>query len=306
MPSNGSWATEENSMETTRLIHEDGQVLAAIDASVYTASVADHAAWAASRLGAPLEFIHAIDRRHGDPAGVNLSGNLSLGAQDDLLKELSDLDAEQGRLAQTRGRRLLEQVRDRAAGLFGVNAQLAQRHGGLVETLLEREAGVRLFVIGKRGEHADFASGHLGSNLERVMRAVHRPVLIAARAFKPIQRFSIAFDGSPTTRRCVQMVCASPLLKGLDCELLTVGEDTDERRQQMQWAKEQLQGAGFQPLLRYIDGSPDAVIPATVKEFAIDLLVMGAYGHSRIRNLIVGSTTTQVLRGSPIPVLLLR
>ncbi len=293
-------------MENTPLIHKDGLVLAAIDASVYTASVADHSAWAASKLGAPLEFVHAIDRRHGDPAGLNLSGNLSLDAQDDLLKELSDLDAEQGRLAQSRGRALLEQVRDRAASLFGVSARMAQRHSGLVETLLDLEANVRLFVIGKRGEHADFASGHLGSNLERVMRAVHRPVLIASSTFKPIKRFLIAFDGSPTTRRCVQMVCASPLLKGLECELLTVGEDNDERRQQMQWAKDELGGAGFSPTSRYIEGSPDTVIPATVKEFGIDLLVMGAYGHSRIRTLIVGSTTTQVLRGSHIPVLLLR
>jgi nucleotide-binding universal stress UspA family protein len=33
---------------------------------------------------------------------------------------------------------------------------------------------------------------------------------------------------------------------------------------------------------------------------------MGAYGHSRIRQLIVGSTTTQVLRRCQIPILLLR
>ncbi|MBU2284983.1 MAG: universal stress protein, partial [Gammaproteobacteria bacterium] len=37
-----------------------------------------------------------------------------------------------------------------------------------------------------------------------------------------------------------------------------------------------------------------------------DLLVMGAYGHSRIRQLIVGSTTTALLRTSPVPVLVLR
>lgn len=41
-------------------------------------------------------------------------------------------------------------------------------------------------------------------------------------------------------------------------------------------------------------------------EAAVDLLVMGAYGHSRIRNLIVGSTTTAMLRSCQIPVLLLR
>ena len=39
---------------------------------------------------------------------------------------------------------------------------------------------------------------------------------------------------------------------------------------------------------------------------ACDLLVVGAYGHSRIREMILGSTTTQLIAKSQIPVLLLR
>src|SRR3546814_8918080 len=73
---------------------------------------------------------------------------------------------------------------------------------GLVETLLELEPAVRLFVIGKRGVHANFVDGQLGSKLESVVRAASRPVLIASRAFRAIKRFMIAFDGSATTRRC--------------------------------------------------------------------------------------------------------
>ncbi|SDK80999.1 universal stress protein, partial [Billgrantia gudaonensis] len=41
-------------------------------------------------------------------------------------------------------------------------------------------------------------------------------------------------------------------------------------------------------------------------EHDIDLLVMGAYGHSRIRHLLVGSTTTAMLRQAERSVLLLR
>ncbi|TZG31610.1 universal stress protein, partial [Halomonas eurihalina] len=42
------------------------------------------------------------------------------------------------------------------------------------------------------------------------------------------------------------------------------------------------------------------------EEQNIDLLVMGAYGHSRIRHLLVGSTTTVMLQRAEVPVLLLR
>ncbi|MCT7085102.1 universal stress protein, partial [Salmonella enterica] len=41
-------------------------------------------------------------------------------------------------------------------------------------------------------------------------------------------------------------------------------------------------------------------------EHGIDLLVMGAYGHSRIRQFLVGSTTRTMLRTATMPVLLLR
>lgn len=294
------------------LIHTDGRVLAALDLSTYAPSVAAHAAWAASRLGAELEFLHAIDRAEdpayadltGRSAHVDLSGNLALGAQESLLAELVALDEKRGKLAQAHGRALLERLRDEAGG---VRAQVRQRHGALLETLLGLESETRLLVIGKRGEHADLAKGHLGGHLERVLRAVHRPVLVASRAFAAPKRFLIAFDGSATTRRCVEMVAVSPLLRGLECDLLMAAGAADNvRRETMAWATTVLTAAGFAPRTRIVEGAAEAAIAGHVERERIDLLVMGAYGHSRIRSMILGSTTTQLLRTCRIPVLLLR
>lgn len=287
------------------LIHSDGRVLAALDVSDYSASVAHLAGWAACRLGAPLELVHAIDRQAGRRAKADLSGSLSLGDQDDLLAELAALDESRARLAQESGRRMLELARAITVGSYHVSTEHRLRHGELVETLLELEPGVRLFVLGMRGEHADLAKDHLGSNLERVVRAVHRPVLVAARSFSAPRRFLIAFDGSPTTRRCVQIVCASPLLKGLPCELLTVA-DPARPPDGLAWAEQQLLEAGFDLHVQIEPGQPDEVIARHVRDHAVDMVVMGAYGHSRIRQLIVGSTTTEVLRACLVPVLLLR
>jgi nucleotide-binding universal stress UspA family protein len=290
---------------TTPLIHTEGRVLAALDPSVYAASVVDHAAWAAARLQAPLELMHAIERSDA-PATRDLSGNLTLGSREELLASLTALDEQRGRLAQEQGRRLLDAAKSRIEADLAGEVSLRQRNGGLVETLLDLEPEVRLFVMGKRGEHADFARGHLGSNLERVMRSVHRPVLVASRAFRPIQRFLIAFDGSATTRKCVDMVAASPLLAGLHCSLLMVGQADARSSEAMDWARARLEAAGFAPEPLVIPGTPESVIAQQVADRGIDLLVMGAYGHSRIRSLIVGSTTTQVLRSCLVPVLLLR
>ena len=278
---------------STPLLHLSGRVLAAIDPSEYAASIADHAAWAATRLGSGLRFVHAL-ARSPKPATVDMSGNLALGETDALMQELASIDEQRGRVSQSRGRLLLDHVQTRVKSL-GVDASVILRHGEVVDSLLELESDVRLFVIGKRGEHADFAAGHLGSNLERVVRAVHRPVLVAPRHFNPIARFMIAFDGSATTRKCVEVVCASPLLKGLACDLLLVGEDSEANREHMAWAKMRLREAGFDPAARYVEGNPDEVIVEIAHEQHMDLIVMGAYGHSRIRQLVVGSTTTHVL-----------
>lgn len=281
------------------------KVLAGIDGPTYSQSVCEHAVWAARRLGAPLEFLHVLNRREEMPSR-DLSGAIGLGAQESLLAELAALDEKRGKLAQQRGRVLLDAaVRyAREQGLERVDQRL--RHGTVVETLVELEKDVRLFVLGKRGEHADFARMHLGSELERVIRAVQAPLLIASRQFKPIRRFLIAFDGGATTRKGVERVAGSALFKDLSCHIVMAGNETPDSQAQLQWARETLSARGFETQAFIRPGNAETVISEYVTANAIDLLVMGAYGHSRIRHLIVGSTTTAMIRTCLIPVLLVR
>ncbi|HSM10869.1 MAG TPA: universal stress protein [Lysobacter sp.] len=291
-------------------IHAAGNVLAAVDQSGYTESVCRHAVWAATRMGAPLQLVHALPRvQSASPR--DLSGNLALGEQESLLLTLSAEDERRSALAQQNGRALLQQARGIAndAGISEVETRL--RHGGLAENLLELEQDVRLFVLGKRGEdapsdHERLDAAPLGHELEGVVRAVHRPLLVAPREFRPIQRVLIAFDGSPTTRKGVQMVAASPLFHAADIHVVAVGSAQDAGARELPWAEQILAEAGFGPRVARIEGVAEAVLCEYTREHHIDLLVMGAYGHSRIRDLIVGSTTTAMLRRCHIPVLLLR
>lgn len=116
----------------------------------------------------------------------------------------------------------------------------------------------------------------------------------------------VAFDGSPTTRKGVEMVAASPLFRGLEIHLVLVGGANDASAVQMRWAVECLAVAGFSAHGEFRAGEAEVAIADYVRDADIDLLVMGAYGHSRIRQLIVGSTTTTMLRTCHVPVLLLR
>lgn len=283
-----------------------GKVLAALDVSSYSESVSHYAAWAARRLEAPLEYLHVLDRHPEAAAAVDFSGNLDLDAQSKLLEGLTSLDESRSKLGQERGRLALGQAKGIAAAFHGIEAGTRLRHGTLIDTLTELEGDVRLFVVGKRGEHADFAKGHLGSQLERVVRAVHRPLLVASRTYNEIERVLIAFDGSATTRKGVEMVAASPLFRGLDIRVLTVGTDSPANETSSRWALETLRAAGFTATSALLPGEAEEVIGNYIRAEYIDLLVMGAYGHTRIRHLIVGSTTTTLLRTCRVPVMLLR
>jgi nucleotide-binding universal stress UspA family protein len=277
-------------------------ILTCTDGSLYTPSIYQHAAWAATRLGASIHVLHVIERDES----VNqrdLSGSIGFDANAELLEELAKLDESHARVARLRGKAILE---DATKQLAGHEVKTTQRHGSVVETLDEFEDGSDLVVIGKRGEHADYAKGHLGSNLERVVRSARVPVMVAAREFKPISRFLIAFDGGPSSLKAVHHAATSPLLKGLECHLLMVGKPDRERQLSLDHAATGLRGAGFTVTADLVSGDPDEVISAEVQQREVQLLVMGAYGHSRVRNLILGSTTTHLIRTCRVPVVLFR
>ncbi|WP_275286364.1 universal stress protein [Halomonas elongata] len=281
------------------------QVMAAIDGSQFSEGVCDYAAWASLALDAPLTFLHVVDN-HPQTAEADLSGNIGLGSREHLLEELSHLDEERAKVAQEQGRLMLKAAVERAVDDGVAEPATRQRNGTLVETLDELEAEIRLLVIGKRGETAHQASEHLGSNLERVVRGLHRPILMVPETFKRPERVMIAFDGSKTTRKGVEMLARSPLFQGISVHVVIVGAETGDHRSQLDWALETLRDAGHEAEGAIRAGEVEETLRTYKDEHAIDLVVMGAYGHSRIRHLLVGSTTTAMLRRASVPVLLLR
>lgn len=280
------------------------KIIACIDGSIYTHSVLDHAAWAAERLSASIELLQVLGRR--EVAAGNLSGNISADTQLRLLNELAQLDAQRAKLLQQRARMIMEDARARLSAASIENVTTVLRNGDLLETLSDRESSAHMVVIGKRGEAADFASAHLGSNLERVVRASHRPILVASRAFTPIKKALIAFDGGASVLKAVDTLSRSQLMRDVAIHLVFVGSETVEVRRQLEGAVAQLKAGGHDALLRFESGAPDKAIAGIVEAEQMNLLIMGAYGHSRIRSLLIGSTTTEMVRSCKVPVLLFR
>ena len=281
------------------------KLLVCIDGSAYADNICTNAAWVAKRLGAEVDLLHVL-RRHSDyeAPGSDHTGSIGLGARSELLEELAKVDEERGRLDQQKGRIILEHGEKilRDTGVEKVN--LLHRRGSLVETIQELEPSVDMIFIGKRGEHANTESEFLGANLEKTARAIHKPLFVVSSVVRPIENFLIAYDGKNSARKAIEFITANPLLKGLEGHLLAVESgdaiDTSE-------TESKLQDAGFNIKVTHGKSNhPDEVIAEYVSEHDIDLLITGAYSHSRVRSILLGSTTASLIKACKVPLLLFK
>ncbi len=282
------------------------KILTLLDGSAYSESVCHHTAWIAKRLDASIEALHVLGRREGGAASNDLSGALRLGARSALLEKLTALDEERAKLAQAKGHAILEDAKAifEKDGISQVTERL--RKGDLLDAVREVEKDVRVITIGKRGEGSEYATGHLGSNLERIVRTSKVPVFVASREFRPISRVLVAYDGSASAKVAIERMSNSPVFTDLDICVLCVGRGDAATQAVVAEAVAKLKGAGLQATSRVVAGEPEDILGTLMAEEGFDLLVMGAYGHSRIRNLIIGSTTTAMIQTVRKPVLLYR
>lgn len=280
-------------------------ITACIDGSSISASVCDAAAWVSESLALPVKLLHVLERTNL-PLNDNLSGTIGLGSREHLLLEMTRLDEERSKVALEHGQHMLEDARLRLEQQGIKEVKTKQRHGQLLEALLDCEAETRVFVIGRLGEDHDHQPQAIGSHLENMVRGIKVPILVTVGAFSTPKKYMIAYDGSQTADEAIAKFASSPLLKGLPAHLVMVGSDTTEHQQQLAGAKKILEQAGRSIEACLLQGNVQEALSQYRREHDIDLKVMGAYGHSRLREFFVGSQTSKMIATSPVPLLLLR
>ena len=280
-------------------------ILAAIDASAHAQGVCQYAAWAARRLSLPVELLHVVQRQDAVAARRDLSGAIGLGVKSALMEELVHLSEQSSRAEIKKGRALLAAGKQILRGAGACDIPTLHRHGGVVETILEREAQARLVVLGRRGTDHEFAPDHIGSMIEGVVRASTKPVMIVSRSFAEPDHVVFAYDASPAAKRALERLASSPLFAGLPVTIVMAEASGEAKVAELKGAEAVF--APDHPVTTVFDpGKAEKAIPRVIASADNPLLLMGAYGHSPIRNLIVGSTTTAMIRTIHAPVLLVR
>lgn len=280
-------------------------VYACIDGSTFTESVCEYSSWVANTIDAPLKLFHTVEQIH-TPAVSDLSGAIGLGASEDLLRELTNVEQRRSQLLIQQGNLMLQaakQIADEA----GVNTiELRQQKGNLSESLIEMEAQIRALVIGIRGTAHDEQQRGLGAQLETVIRALHKPILVVNNAFSRPQKIMLAYDGGNGSKKALDMVASSPLFKSAACHLVHVGSSAKSAEKWLLRAENTLRDAGIETTTAQLAGKAEDCLAAYQLDNDIDITVMGAFSHTRVRGFVLGSFTAKMLERTRRPLLLLR
>ena len=276
-------------------------ILLGTDGSTGAAAATRYAVWLAERLRARLIALHVVDIRILEgPLLADIAGAVGAQPYPALVARVKEFQTE-------RATTILEAVAQTCRAQ-GVPCETVSQLGGLIPTLLEHEQRADLVVLGQQGEHAQWQAEMLGSSVERMVRASTKPSWIVSENFRAPQNILIAHDGSAESSKALQLGLNLAGAFQTGVTLVTAGprEQTAAATQILQAAQALAEARGLSARVQLSHDNAEQAILRAAEETQADLIVMGAYGHTRVREWMIGSTTSHVLRKARIPVLLAR
>lgn len=286
------------------------KIIAAIDSSSYLQSICDLASWSYKKINAKqIDLLHVVSSNYEFEVKSDLSGSIGFDAQSELMNELIEIDKKRSKLEQEKGEAILNHAKKNLEQRNINQIEILHRRGSFSKAVEEFSQNCDLIILGKKSEKTENSNKNIGSNIEKVARTIHKPILIAAEKFDEIQNFLIAYDGSKSSNAVLEFICASDLLKGHKCHLLKISEINDKSREIINQAKTQLEESGFEVvdcLAEAGDMKIKEVISNYIDKNNINLLAIGAFGHSKIRNFFLGSSTNDLIENTQLPILIFR
>ncbi len=284
------------------------KILVCIDGSLYGQVCCQYALWVAKKFGSQVEMLYVSELwQYEAPLVADFGGSLGAQPYMGLTTQLQQIEEEKSAA-----------LRDYVFGVFekeGLRANVTFNHrtGVLVDCIEELDKNgdevADLVLIGKRGEGANMAKAHLGSNMERVVRACERPCFVANREFFDPKKVLVAYDGSESAGKALVWYAENKkAFAGTEIHVVSVARqgEEDKASERIRIAESILKAAEITPVCQVLNGAAADAIANYQQSSGCNFLLMGAYGHSKIRRLIIGSTTTEILQRCRIPIVMFR
>jgi nucleotide-binding universal stress UspA family protein len=276
-------------------------ILIPTDGSDYGKTAIAYGIYIARKFGVQLIGLHVVDiRLIRGPVFTDISGSVGLPPYQEFLPAI-----ESG----------LEEKADAILRDFsgqceaaGVHPETMKVTGIIDETIIDQgKKCCDWILLAQRGEHFHIDGGAiLGSTAQSVVRRSGKPVLVTPKQFREIKSMAVAYDGSAPANKALKLAAELSERTAWPLSIVIITTDPSVGEKISKQAEQFLLTFTINPTTLILRGKEDKELLDFIQKETVDLLVMGAYGHNRLRELLVGSTTSSVIRKSPIPVLLTR
>lgn len=272
----------------------------------------DAASWtalaAARLLTAHLEFLLV----HVDTANIlAAAGSSDFGVDwmsTELLSDLEKEDQERAARAQRFFQNLCEReqiiVEAKPPGPHGISAEWLEEMGDEASQINRRARFNDLSVVSPKRQMQGFSS----ETIETVVMGSGRPILLAPPQRPSSLTRTVVIAWKETAEAARAVTASMPFLSFADkIIVLSISETGPENIESANKLADQLRWHRLDVEARIVapeQGDAPQTLVRAAQEAKADLIVMGAYGHNRVREMIFGGFTKHVLNGIDLPVLL--
>lgn len=272
------------------------RIAVGLDGSPHSETALGHALRIARAASGVVRGVHVVDRSLLDGVVVaDLSG--SVGFQPFL-----NLSGELREALVSAGGAIVASFEARAREA-GVQFEAVLREGNVSDILAEEAQGCDLAAVGSRGSNAQHRRELVGRHADSLARRMPASLLVAPAEYLEFRAPVLAWDGSPKAKKALSLVAELAALLELSVRVVTAADEEREGQSRLAEAEEELRHRRVTASGSLRPGHADDAIFAAIGAGA-DLVAMGAHGHGRVVELVLGSTTDRVMRAATVPVLL--
>ena len=272
-------------------------VIACLDCPDHVQAVLEASMWAALRMQAPIGLLHSVPSLQ-QKAAVDYSGCLNIDDESALLDQFTTKEHLSNYELKAQGKLLLHQATTYCEQQHQkLKTYTLHRHENLNESIDYVDNKAQLIVIGHNVT--------CKATLSQLIRLSHCPILVTHAPFLPPTTALFAFDNSATSHKLLNWLCKTPLVRALTIHIVMVGKENSENCDVLREAYARLKQAGIKAKKTLLDcRDVTAALNYYQNEHNIGLLMTGAFGQSRLRELLKGSDTKKLLVSTKTPYLL--
>ena len=189
----------------------------------------------------------------------------------------------------------------------GVTAAWQELFGNDVDQTIAAARSHDLVVFGRCPDFTPVSP----DAISHVVLQCGRPVLIAPTKAPPVIGHTIAIAWKDCAEAARAITAAMPLIQNATRTFIISAVEHENDRPAVHSSAGRLEeyfrwrGISTQKfIIDNDDGDAAAAVRDTARRLDADLLIMGAYGHGRMREIVFGGFTQSLLRSAPLPVLM--